>query len=108
VVLLRKKHFKKGNMFISIYYRRRIYWNGWVIPKKCFDEGLLIWHYYSGNIVVNAMARVGEKKNCVFCTVTIAHQGITENLIKPYCVNNVDGVGAIVIGDVYITDNISA
>ncbi|MFP9112557.1 serine acetyltransferase [Flavobacterium sp. RHBU_3] len=110
VVLLRKEefYFNKGNMLLSGYYRRRknILGErlGFTIPKNVFAEGLLVWHY--GNIVINAMARVG--KNCILHgNNCIGNNGKGDNNNNPVIGDNVDiGVGAVVIGDVYIADNV--
>ncbi len=91
---------------LKIYYRRKKnkYGEklGFTIPPNVFDEGLRIWHF--GNIVVNGYARVG--KNCVLhgdnC---IGNNGF--DIKAPRIGNNVDiGVGAKIIGDIEIADNI--
>ena len=96
----------KGNMILSTYYRNkknklgeRL---GFTIPKFTFGEGLRIWHY--GNIVVNALSKVG--KNCTLhgdnC---IGNSGFDNNC--PVIGNNVDiGVGAKIIGGITIADNV--
>ncbi|MDM8125530.1 serine O-acetyltransferase [Mediterraneibacter glycyrrhizinilyticus] len=74
---------------------------GFTISPNCFGKGLLIWHY--GNIVVNGDAKVGE--NCILhgdnC---IGNNG--SDTKAPIIGDNVDiGVGAKIIGDIYIADN---
>lgn len=96
----------KGKLFIlpKIMIRR---WRnslgvklGITICPNVFDKGLLIWHY--GNIVVNGGAQIG--KNCILhgdnC---IGNNGDTN--LSPRIGDNVDiGVGAKIIGDVYIAN----
>ncbi|MBE5962334.1 MAG: hypothetical protein E7256_13305 [Lachnospiraceae bacterium] len=66
-------------------------------------EGLKIWHY--GSIMVNGHAKIGQNcqlhgENC------IGNKG-RANEAAPTIGNNVDiGVGAKVIGDIYIADNV--
>lgn len=108
---LRKDEYYTNNsgglkILLKIYFRRKknIYGEklGFTIPPNVFDEGLRIWHF--GNIVVNGYARVG--KNCILhgdnC---IGNNGL--DMKAPRIGNNVDiGVGAKIIGDVIIADNI--
>lgn len=73
---------------------------GFTISPNCLDKGILIWHY--GNIVINGNAQIGE--GCIFhgdnC---IGNNG--EDTKSPIIGKNVDiGVGAKVIGDIYIAD----
>jgi len=75
---------------------------GFTIPNNVFGKGLLIWHY--GNIVINGYTRVGE--NCILhgdnC---IGNNGTVSN--APVIGNNVDiGVGAKILGNITIADNI--
>lgn len=75
---------------------------GFTISPNCFGKGLLIWHY--GNIVVNGEARIGD--NCILhgdnC---IGNDGKSGR--APKIGNNVDiGVGAKIIGDIEIADNV--
>lgn len=74
---------------------------GFTISPNCFGKGLLIWHY--GNIVVNGDAKIGE--NCILhgdnC---IGNNG--SDTKAPVIGKNVDiGVGAKIIGDIFIADN---
>lgn len=72
------------------------------IAEKSFGEGLIIFH--TGNIVVNGYSRIGKDcrlhgDNC------IGNDGITE--ATPRIGDRVDiGVGAKIIGDVRIADDI--
>ena len=90
----------------KIYYRRKR--NklgvklGLTIPINVFDEGLRIWHY--GNIVINGHARVG--KNCVLHGDNCIGNN-SFSIKAPKIGNNVDiGVGAKIIGDIEIADDI--
>lgn len=75
---------------------------GITIPEGVFQRGLHIWHY--GNIVVNGQARVGE--NCILHGDNCIGNDGYDNL-APVIGNNVDiGVGAKIIGNVTIADNI--
>lgn len=68
-----------------------------------FDEGLIIYH--PGNIVINRGAKVG--KNCeLHGSNCIGNNG--KNAKAPVIGDNVNiGVGAKIIGDVYIANNIT-
>ena len=70
--------------------------------ENTFDAGLVIFH--SSNIVVNGMSRIG--KNCkLHGTNCIGNSGFSFE--APILGDNVDvGVGAKIIGDVYIADDI--
>lgn len=95
--------FKK---LISMYYenRRNTLGNkiGIYICHNCFDSGLVIDHY--GNIIVNGYARIG--KNCrLHGDNCIGNNGFTKE--APIIGDNVNiGIGAKIIGNVYIADNI--
>ena len=101
-----RKEESSQNRFVKYYYRRKK--NklgrklGFTIPAGVFGEGLHIWHY--GNIVVNGSAKVGN--NCVLHGDScIGNNGKT--LKAPNIGNNVDiGVGAKIIGDITIADDI--
>lgn len=72
------------------------------IRKNNFEEGLRIWH---GGIIVNGFAKIG--KNCQLhgdnCIGNKGNKGIEAPIIG----NNVDvGIGAKIIGDVYIADDV--
>ena len=92
---------------------RYLFWNrrsnilssklGIRIQPNTIDKGLRIWHF--GSIIVNGYASIG--KNCQLhgCNC-IGNKGGSE-IKAPKIGNNVDiGVGAVVIGDVYIADNV--
>lgn len=75
------------------------------IPENTFDTGLIIHH--CGNIVVNGYSKIG--KNCqLHGDNCIGNAGDKKKLDAcPKIGNNVDiGVGAKIIGDVVIADNI--
>ena len=67
------------------------------------EKGIRIWHY--GSIIVNGHAKIGENcqlhgENC------IGNKGTLDNA-APVLGNNVDvGVGAKILGDIYIADNV--
>lgn len=73
------------------------------IWDNSFDEGLLIYH--AGDIVVNGNARIG--KNCqLHGNNCIGNSG--KSFDAPHIGNNVDiGVGAKIIGNVTLADNIT-
>ena len=76
---------------------------GFYIYPNTFDEGLTICHH--GNVIVNGYAKVG--KNCTLhgdnC---IGNNGKTKK--APIIGNNVNiGIGAKILGDIYIADNIT-
>lgn len=112
VKLLRKteyyyntKHNMFGN-FMYLFYRYRKNTLGMKLGiemwENTFDAGLVIFH--SGNIVVNGRCKVG--KNCkLHGSNCIGNNGFSDK--APILGNNIDiGVGAKIIGDVYIADNI--
>lgn len=94
------------NKLKCIYYKRRknILGNklGFVIGPNCFEEGLIIYHH--GNIIVNGNSKIGKGcklhgDNC------IGNNGYDRK--APVLGNNIDvGVGAKIIGDIYIADDI--
>lgn len=103
--LLRKEE-GANNMLVKCWFRRRK--NvlgrklGLTIPAGVFQERLHIWHY--GNIVVNAAARVGTGCQLHGSNV-IGNNG--NSLAAPQIGCNVDiGAGAVIIGDVYIADDV--
>ena len=114
IVLLRKTEYYHNNMeknlinkVLYIYYRHRK--NrcgiklGIEIWDNTFDSGLKIYH--AGNIVVNGMSKIG--KNCkLHGDNCIGNNGKT--LQSPTIGNNVRlGVGAKVIGNIELADNIT-
>lgn len=100
--------FQKGIKKVLLYTLARRRKNrlglklGIEISEKSFQEGLIIFH--TGNIVVNGYSRIGKGcrlhgDNC------IGNDGITE--ATPRIGDRVDiGVGAKIIGDVQIADDI--
>ncbi|MGN1167500.1 MAG: serine acetyltransferase [Lachnospiraceae bacterium] len=103
--LLRNEE-KASQYLVKSYYRwrkntlgRKL---GYTIPAGVFGENLHIWHF--GNIVVNGGSRVGggcvlHGDNC------IGNDG--KSHACPVIGNNVDiGVGAKLIGDIVIADDI--
>ena len=111
IVLLRKEEYwdKRNNRILSTIYRRKK--NklgekiGFTIPKNTLGTGVHIWHY--GNIVINAFAKIGSGCN-LHGDNCIGNKGIFGDPRKnPIIGNNVDiGVGAKIIGDITIADNI--
>lgn len=101
-----RKEEKSRNILSKIYYhiKRNSYGKklGFTIPIDVFGDNLHIWHY--GNIVINRGAKVGS--NCsLHGSNCIGNNGIDNKC--PTIGNNVDiGVGAKVIGGIYIADNI--
>ncbi len=76
---------------------------GLLIGPNVFDEGLCIYH--SGNIVVNGYSRVG--KNCKLHGDNCIGNSKSDKDV-PIIGNNVRlGVGAKVIGHIYIADNVT-
>lgn len=76
---------------------------GLTMWPNCIAEGLRIWHY--GSVVVNGKAKIG--KNCqLHGENCIGNKG--DNSVKaPVIGDNVDiGIGAKVIGDVFIANNV--
>lgn len=76
---------------------------GITIWRNAIDSGLRIWHY--GSIIVNGHARIG--KNCqLHGDNCIGNKGDFDQS-APTIGDNVDiGVGAKIIGGIYIADNI--
>lgn len=112
LVFLRKTeyyHNKKNTVSKAFYlfFRRRTNRLGRKLGIEAwdntFDEGLTIFH--PGNIVVNGMSQIGKNlklhgSNC------IGNSGLDS--AAPIIGDNVRlGVGAVVIGDVYIADNVT-
>lgn len=74
---------------------------GFSIPINVIDSGLKIWHY---NVTINGYAKIG--KNCVFHGNNCVGNN-SFSLSAPVIGNNVDiGVGAKIIGDIEIADDI--
>ncbi len=76
---------------------------GLTMWPNCIEEGLKIWHY--GSVVVNGKAKIG--KNCqLHGENCIGNKGDT-SVKAPVIGDNVDiGIGAKVIGDVFIANNV--
>lgn len=76
---------------------------GIYIHQNCFDVGLRIWHY--GSIIVNGHAKIG--KNCqLHGDNCIGNKGLASSK-APVIGDDVDiGVGAVIIGDIYIADGV--
>lgn len=112
IKLLRKTEYyynTKHNLFgdlMYLYYRNRKNTLGTKLGIKMwentFDKGLIIFH--SGNIVINGKTRIG--KNCkLHGSNCIGNNGFSDK--APILGNNIDiGVGAKIIGDVYLADDI--
>lgn len=102
---LRKEESSDNKLIKYIYRKKKNRLGaklGFYIPAHVFDNGLHIWHY--GNIIVNGATHVG--KNCILhgdnC---IGNNG--DNNKCPRIGNNVEiGVGAKIIGNIYIADNV--
>ena len=75
---------------------------GIVAYAGCCGKGLRIWHY--GSVIISGEAKLGE--NCTFHgQACIGNDGKSEK--APVIGNNVDiGVGARVLGDITIADNV--
>jgi serine O-acetyltransferase len=96
------------NKLILIWIRRRKnhYGNllGLEIHSNTIGKGCMIYHY-AGGIIVNSSSKIGE--NCKFHGMNCIGNGGIGDLGAPKLGNNVElGVGAKIIGDVYIADNI--
>ena len=113
IKLLRYAEFYKNNKNKSIYYQIKYlmterkknklgYKLGFEICENVCEEGLLIEH--AGTIVINGEAKIG--KNCkLHGQNCIGNNGKTSD--APRIGNNVDiGVGACIIGNVKIADDI--
>ena len=95
-----------ANKLTEYYWRRRK--NdlgaklGIIIYAGCCGKGLRIWHY--GSTIISGDAKLGE--NCTFHgQACIGNDGT--GTAAPVIGNNVDiGVGAKIIGDVTIADNV--
>ena len=95
-----------SNKLTQYYWRRRK--NdlgarlGIIIYAGCCGKGLRIWHY--GSTIISGDAKLGE--NCCFHgQACIGSDGT--GTAAPVIGNNVDiGVGAKIIGDVYIADDV--
>lgn len=96
------------NRILHLYWRRRHNVIGWKlgisIPVNTFGKGLIIYH--SQSIIVHKDVRCGEycKLHGMNC---IGNNGVDEVDNTPIIGNNLDlGVGAVIIGNVRLGDNI--
>ena len=95
-----------ANKLTEYYWRRRK--NdlgaklGIIIYAGCCGKGLRIWHY--GSTIISGDAKIGE--NCTFHgQACIGNDG--SSTAAPVIGNNADvGVGAKIIGDITIADNV--
>ncbi len=105
-----EKLLKKRGFLVKIlrwhYLRKYMHYAnicGFSIGDSVLGEDVLIYH--RANITINPAARVG--KGCKFhgdCVIGVAHTGDEKS---PILGENVDiGVGAKILGDIYIADNI--
>lgn len=105
ICYLRREEAAK-NKLIAYYYRRKKNNLGAKLGIQVYagtcGRGLHIWHY--GSTIISGEARVGE--NCTFHgQACIGNDGRSE--AAPVIGNNVDiGVGAKVIGDIFIADGV--
>lgn len=110
LVALRKSGYHKNNKHLF----RRMIWErkknqyglkyGLYIGSADIGEGLRVWHV--GDIVIHRNAVIGS--NCQLHGMNcIGNKGIAESGV-PVIGNNVNiGVGAKIIGDIYIADNVT-
>ncbi len=104
----REYYFSSSNKLIKLFWERQHNQLGiklglQILPNSV-SYGLKIWH--SGNIVIHRDAKVG--KNCQLHGMNvIGNKGIPDSG-APTIGDNVNiGVGAVIIGDVYIADNVT-
>lgn len=101
----RRKSFWHYIMYL--YYFRKHNKNcvklGLIIGPNVFEEGLCIYH--TGNIVVNGYAHVG--KNCRLHGDNCIGNSRSDKDVPTLGDNVRLGVGAKIIGDVYIADNVT-
>ena len=90
-------------LYFSRKYNKLSLKYGLIIGATAFDKGICIYH--TGNIVVNALCSIGE--NCkLHGSNCIGNSRRKDDC--PTIGNNVRlGVGAKVIGDIYIADNVT-
>lgn len=100
-------YYRKGNKILyELFQRRKNILGarlGITIWHNTIDKGLKIWHY--GSIIVNGHAQIG--RNCSFHgNNCIGNKGVNDER-APLIGDNVDiGVGACIIGPIYIADNV--
>lgn len=105
ITYLRKEE-ASTNKLLEYWYRRKKNLLGaklgFTIYRGSCGKGLKIWHY--GSIIINGYAKLGE--NCILHGQNCIGNDGKSNL-APVIGNNVDiGVGASIVGDVYIADNV--
>lgn len=110
VYALRKLEYyqNNGKKLYSFFWERKKN----ILGRKCgiyagansIDKGLRIWHY--GDIIIHKNAKIG--KNCQLHGMNcIGNKGIAESGV-PVIGNNVNiGVGAKIIGGIYIAHNVT-
>ena len=105
---LRKTEYYCGQnkILFELYQRRKNKMGarlGITIWHNCAGEGLRIWHY--GSVIINGRAKLG--KNCqLHGENCIGNKGDFDKA-APTIGDNVDiGIGAKVIGDIYIADDV--
>lgn len=100
-------YYNRGNKILFQYYQRKKNKMGASLGitmwHNCIGEGLRIWHY--GSVIVNGHAKIG--KNCqLHGENCIGNKGDFDKA-APTIGDNVDiGIGAKVIGDIYIADDV--
>lgn len=101
-----RKEESAGNKLTEYWYRRKKNILGSRLGLQIYagtcGKGLHIWHY--GSIIISGDARIGE--NCTFHgQACIGSDGLSSD--APVIGSRVDiGVGAKIIGDVYLADGI--
>lgn len=94
------------NKLLYVYYNRKknMLGNklGFSMGHNCFGDGLTIFHH--GNIIINGCAKIG--KNCkLHGDNCIGNNGFNNK--NPILGDNIDiGVGAKIIGDIFLANNI--
>lgn len=108
VILRRTEYHSNTNHQIrSLIYKTRlkIIQNKYLlrIPINCFDSGLKIMHL--GSILINGKVKVG--KNCSIHINTSIVAGGTDNRVPMLGNGIIIGVGAVILGNVQLADNIA-
>ena len=109
VKILRRTEFYYNNgnrIFYCLFNRKKNILGaklGFTIWQNTILKGVRIWHY--GSIIINGHAQIGE--NCqLHGNNCIGNKGVSDDR-APVIGNNVDiGIGASIIGNVYIADNV--
>jgi serine O-acetyltransferase len=108
-ILLRKTEYyiNTGKKVLNTIYKMRLnrFQNRYSmhIPVNCCDKGLRIMHV--GPILMNSKVTVGE--NCCFHINTALVAGGTNDAVPTLGDGVVLGIGAIVLGGVYVADNVA-